>query len=108
MSLYEHVCITRKELSTFQVDNLSKMIEAMVEELGGSIVGKEYWGTRKFAYSINKNKSGHYLFFRLDTPPESINEIERRLRINEDIIRYLSIKVDQHSEEPTPLIETNN
>ena len=106
MSLYEHVCITRQELSSTQVDSLFESIGEIAKELGGSVIGTEYWGVRKLAYKIKKNKRGHYLFLQLDTPAESILEIERRLRINEDIIRYMSVKVDSHTDQPTPLLET--
>ncbi|MCY3675187.1 MAG: 30S ribosomal protein S6 [Paracoccaceae bacterium] len=104
MALYEQVCIARQELSNTQVERLSEDIEGILSDKGGSVLYKEYWGARKLAYAIKKNRRGHYLFFRLDSPPEAVIELERRLRLNEDILRYLTTKVDKHSEEPTPIL----
>ncbi len=104
MALYEQVCITRQELTNTQVEKLSGDIEGILSDNGGSILYKEYWGARRLAYVIKKNRRGHYLFFRMDSPPEAVIELERRLGLNEDILRYLTTKVDQHSEEQTPIM----
>ncbi len=107
MPLYEHVCIARQELSNPQVDGLFGEIEGALVDLGGKVVDKEYWGARKLAYAIKKNRRAHYLFLKLDAPAEAVIEVERKLRINEDVLRYLTIRVNQHSTQPTPIMETS-
>ena len=105
MTYYEHVCIAGQELSPLHVDNLKETIVSILEENGGKVVDTEYWGARKLEYKIKKNRKGHYLFFKIDSPPAAIHEMERLMRINESVLRFLTIRVDELTEEPSPILQ---
>jgi len=98
MPLYETVVIARQDLATAQVDELTQSIQSKVTELGGKTEKTESWGLRTLAYKINKNRKGHYVLFNFEAPPQAVFELERNMRINEDVLRYLTIKVDQFEE----------
>lgn len=104
MALYEHVLIARPDISPQQVDALIEDITRTVGEQGGKIAKNEYWGLRNLAYRVRKNRKGHYAMLNIDAPSEAIAELERRLRINEDVLRYLTIKVEAFDEEPSPIL----
>lgn len=104
MALYEHVLIARPDISPQQVDALIEDITRTVGEQGGKIAKNEYWGLRNLAYRVRKNRKGHYAMLNIDAPSEAIAELERRLRINEDVLRYLTIKVETLDEEPSPIL----
>lgn len=98
MPLYEHVFIARQDLSGAQAEALMAEFAAVVVEGGGEVVGQEYWGLRSMAYKINRNRKGHYGFLRLDAPPAAKEELERRQRFHEDVMRSMTIRVDAHEE----------
>ena len=103
MAFYESVVITRPELTESQVENLtSELIEIITTE-NGKVQSTENWGLRNLAYKINKNKKGHYFLINIDCNPSAIFEYERQMRINEDIIRFLTIKIDHISDKPSIL-----
>ena len=104
MSLYEHVFISRQDLSVPQAEGLIEHFSKILAEQGGEIVDHEYWGLKTMAYKINKNRKGHYILLNIESPPEAILEYERLMRLNEDIIRFLTIKIKQVDEKPSPLI----
>jgi small subunit ribosomal protein S6 len=104
MALYEHVVVTRPDISPQQVDALVEDITKIVTELKGKVAKSEYWGLRNLAYPIKKSRKAHYSLLNLDGPGNMIAEIERRHRINEDVLRFLTVKVDTLSEEPSPVI----
>jgi small subunit ribosomal protein S6 len=104
MALYEHVLIARQDISPQQVDALIEDITRTVGELGGKIGKNEYWGLRNLTYRVRKNRKGHYALLNIDAPSAAIHELERRHRINEDVLRYLTIKVEAHDEEPSPVL----
>lgn len=104
MSLYEHVIIARPDISTAQVEEMITHLTGKLKDLGGKVVKTEYWGLRNLAYRINKNRKAHYSLLQIDAPSAAILEIERQHRINEDILRYMSIRVDEFSEEPSPIL----
>ena len=108
MAFYESVVITRPELTETQIDNLIKNLSDIITKDGGKVVKKEQWGLRSFAYKINKNKKGHYFMLNLDSAPTIIFEYERQMRINEDIIRFLTIKIDKIDENPSILSSENS
>ena len=108
MAFYESVVIARPELTETQIDNLIKDLSDIITKDGGKVVKKEQWGLRSFAYKINKNKKGHYFMLNLDSAPTIIFEYERQMRINEDIIRFLTIKIDKIDENPSILSNENN
>jgi len=104
MSLYEHVIISRPDISPTQVEELIENLAKKIENLGGSVQGAEYWGLRNLAYRLKKNRKAHYSFLQVDAEPAVIHEIERQHRINEDILRYMSIRVDEFDEDPSPIL----
>ena len=103
MAFYESVVITRPELTETQIDKLIDDLSDVITKDEGKEVKKEQWGLRSFAYKINKNKKGHYFMLNLDSAPSTIFEYERQMRINEDIIRFLTIKINKIDENPSIL-----
>lgn len=104
MALYEHVVVTRPDISPQQVDALVEDITKVVTELKGKIGKTEYWGLRNLAYPIKKSRKAHYSLLNIEGPGEVIHEVERRHRINEDVLRFLTVKVEEFSAEPSPVI----
>jgi len=101
MSLYETVIIIRQETSTQQVEALADTLEDIVKQSGGSVKKRENWGLRSLAYKIKKNKKGHYILLNIEAPPTAIHEMERVMRLNEDILRYLTLRIDEIDEGPS-------
>ena len=95
MPLYENVFIARQDISGAQVDQLADTFTQLIADQGGEIKKREYWGLRNLAYRMNKNRKGHYVLFNIDAPPAAIAELERTMRINEDVLRYLTLRVDE-------------
>lgn len=104
MANYEHVLIARQDISPQQVDALIEDITRTVNELGGRIGKNEYWGLRNLSYRVRKNRKGHYCLLNIEAPATAIHELERRHRINEDVLRYITIKVEELDEEPSPIL----
>ena len=103
MALYEHIFIARQDISSQQVDDLSDELKEIIQTGGGTVTKVEHWGLRTLSYRINKNRKGHYVLFNLDTPYEALAELERLERLNEDIIRTLTIKVEELEEGPSAM-----
>jgi small subunit ribosomal protein S6 len=95
MPFYENIFIARQDISTAQVEALADTFANLVAENGGKVEKREYWGLRNLAYRIKKNRKGHYVLFNLDAPAGAVSELERNMRINEDVLRYLTIRVDE-------------
>ena len=108
MAFYESVVIARPELTETQIENLINDLSDIITKDEGKVVKKEQWGLRSFAYKINKNKKGHYFMLNLESAPTAIFEYERQMSINEDIIRFLTIKIDKIDENPSILSNNNN
>jgi len=104
MAYYEHVFIARPEISPQQVDALIEEVTNTVKELGGVTSRTEYWGLRNLTYRIRKNRKGHYALINIEAPTNAVAELERRLRINEDIMRFKTIRVEELEEEPSPIL----
>lgn len=104
MPLYEHIFIARQDISPAQVEGLTESLSNIVKENGGKIEKSEYWGLRNLQYKINKNRKGHYSLFNIDGPPAAVQELERQEKLNEDILRALTIKVEELNEEPSPVM----
>src|ERR1700753_1889773 len=104
MPLYEHVYLARQDLSAQQVEELTAQLTAVVEQLGGKIAKNEYWRVKSLTYRINKNRKAHMTLFNIDAPPAAINEIERQERLNEDVLRYLTIRVEELEEGPSAMV----
>ena len=106
MSLYENIFIARQDISGAQVDALADTLTQLVTDNGGEVKKREYWGLRNLAYRMRKNRKGHYVLFNIDAPPAAIAELERTMRINEDVIRYLTIRVDALDDGPSVIMQS--
>ena len=107
MPMYEHVFLARQDLSQSQVDALAQEATKIVEDNQGKVMLTETWGLRTLAYKIQKNRKAHYVMLRLDAPGTVIEELERQTRINEDVIRYMTIRVDEHEDGPSVMMRKN-
>ena len=105
MPLYESVFIARQDISANQVEGLADQFSKILEEGGGSVAKREYWGLRSLAFKIKKNRKGHYTLFNIDAPTAAIQEMERNMRLSEDVLRYLTIKVDELEEGPSIMMQ---
>ena len=107
MSLYELVCIARQEISPVRAKELSKKINDFIKAKGGKIRKEEYWGFKNLAYEINKNKKGHYLFFTLSTTPSVVAELNNQIKLTEDVLRHLFIKIkeSEYDKNPTEMMK---
>src|SRR6202012_1625988 len=101
MPLYEHVFLARQDASTQQVEELTTQMTGIVEQAGGQATKTENWGVRSLTYRMNKNRKSHFVLLNIDAPAAAISEIERQERISEDVIRYLSVRVEEHEEGPS-------
>jgi len=101
MAFYEHVFLTRQDVSGQRVDELVEQFKGIIEAGGGSIGKTEYWGLKSLAYRINKNRKAHFSLMNLDAPHEAVSEMERQMRINEDVLRFMTVRVDELEEEPS-------
>ena len=104
MPYYEHVFIARQDISPAQVETLTEDLTQIVKENGGTVANQEYWGLRTLQYKIRKNRKGHYGLLKLDAPALAIQELERRERIHEDILRAMTIKVDELTDDASPIM----
>ena len=108
MALYEHVFISRQDLTTLQTEDLIKQYSDILKDNGGKVIGHEYWGLRTLAYKINKNRKGHYCLIKSDSPPSASHEMERLMKLNEDIMRVLTIKVQKHEDGPSIMMRSKS
>jgi len=108
LPLYESVFIARQDISAAQVDTLADSFENVISENGGSIAKRENWGLRTMAYKLKKNRKGHYVLFNIDAPATAVHEMERQMRINEDILRYLTVRVDELEEGPSIIMRNKD
>ena len=104
MAKYEHVVIARQDISPQQAEALNEQIKTLIEENGGHIAKIEYWGLRNLTYRIKKNRKGHYSLLAIDAPAPAVNELERQLGINEDVLRYMTIRMDELNLELSPIL----
>ena len=104
MALYEHVFLARQDLAQAQVDALAETATKIVEDNGGKVVRTETWGLRNIAYRIAKNRKAHYVALDFEAPSNVVAELERQTQINEDVIRYMTIKVDAHEQGPSAMM----
>jgi small subunit ribosomal protein S6 len=105
MPLYESTFIARQDLSKQDVNKIADSLGTIVEQGGGKVVKNEYWGLRSLSYRINKNRKGHYTMLAIDAPAPAIKEMERNIRINEDIVRALTVRVDEIPEGPSVMMQ---
>ena len=104
MPLYEHVFLARQDASPQQVEELTAQMTGIVEQAGGKITKTENWGVRSLTYRMSKNRKAHFVLLNIDAPSSAIAEIERQERISEDVIRYLSVRVEEHEDGPSAMM----
>ena len=104
MPLYEHVFLARQDLAQPQVDALAENATKIIEDNGGKVVKTETWGLRSLAYRIQKNRKAHYVMLEIDAPAPLVAELERQTQINEDVIRYMTVRVDEHEAGPSAMM----
>ena len=108
MALYEHVFISRQDLSNAQAEGLIEHFSAVLSDNEGKVIDQEYWGLKTMAYKINKNRKGHYAFLKSDAPSSAVQEMERLMRLHEDVMRVMTIRVDEHEEGPSVVIQAKS
>src|SRR4029079_14929860 len=104
MPLYEHVFLARQGVSAQQVEELTAQLQRELEQMGGPVAKLEPWGVKSVSYRLRKNRKAHFTLMNLDAPSAAINEIERLERLNEDVLRYITIRVDEHEEGPSAMM----
>src|SRR5689334_20643193 len=104
MPLYEHVFLARQDASPQQVEELTAQFKGVVEQLGGKVTKTEQWGVKSLSYRLQKNRKAHFVLFNLDAPPAAVVEIERQERLNEDILRYITVRVEELEEGPSAMM----
>ena len=108
MPLYEHVFLARQDLAQAQIDALAESATKIIQDNGGSVVKTETWGLRNLAYRIAKNRKAHYVLLDIDAPPAALAELERQTGINEDVIRFMTIRVDAHEKGPSAMMRRSD
>jgi small subunit ribosomal protein S6 len=108
MPLYEHVYLARQDLSSQQVDELTAQLSGVIGQLGGKVTKTEYWGLKSLTYRMRKNRKAHMTLINVDAPPAALTEIERQERLNEDVLRYLTIRVEAHEEGPSAMMRKSD
>jgi small subunit ribosomal protein S6 len=104
MARYEHVYLARQDVTAQQVEELTNQYKDAIEKLGGRVGKIEYWGVKSLSYRIRKNRKAHFTLLNIDAPPAVIVEIERQERLNENVLRYLTVRVDAHEEGPSAMM----
>lgn len=107
MALYEHIFLARQDLSQAQVDALAATATEIVEANEGKVTKTETWGLKSLAYKIDRNRKAHFVMLNIDGPGSVVAELERQTRINEDVIRFMTIRVDEHEEGPSVMMRKN-
>src|SRR6516162_7126424 len=104
MPLYEHVYLARQDLSQQQVDELTAQYKGVIEQMGGKIAKVEYWGVKSLTYRIRKNRKAHFTLLNIDAPPAALAEVERQQHISEDVLRAMTVRVDELEEGPSAMM----
>jgi small subunit ribosomal protein S6 len=108
MPLYEHVYLARQDLSAQQVEELTTQLSGVITQMGGKITKTEYWGVKSLTFRIRKNRKAHMTLLNVDATPATLNEIERQERLNEDVLRYLTVRVEEHEEGPSAMMRKSD
>ena len=108
MALYEHIFIARQDISAQQVEGLVDMAQAVLEENGGKITKNEYWGLKSLAYRVKKNRKGHYTLLNIEADHAAVAELERRISLNDDIIRHMTLRVEEHEADESIQMRNKN
>lgn len=105
MALYEHVFLARQDVTAQQVEELTTRFKGVIEANGGSVAKTEYWGVKSLTYRINKNRKAHFTLLNIDAPAAAVQELERQQRIDEDVLRILTLRVEEHEEGPSAMLQ---
>jgi small subunit ribosomal protein S6 len=105
MALYEHIFLARQDVSPQQVEEMTNALTGVITEGGGKITKNEYWGLKSLSYRIKKNRKAHYTLLNIDAPHQAVTEMERQMGINEDILRFMTIRVDELEEGPSAMMQ---
>ena len=108
MPLYEHVFLARQDVTTQQVEELTAQFKGVIEGLGGKITKSEYWGVKGLSFRMNKNRKAHFTLLNVDAPPAALNEVERQERLSEDVLRFMTIRVDELEEGPSAMMRKSD
>ncbi len=108
MALYEHVFLARQDLSQSQVDALAASATDIIEKNDGKVTKTETWGLKSLAYKIDRNRKAHFVMLNIEGPGSVVEELERQTRINEDVIRYMTIRVEEHEDGPSVMMRKND
>lgn len=108
MPCYESVFIARQDISASQAEGLTENFSQIITDNGGNVVDTESWGLRSIAYRIKKNRKGHYVLMNIDAPAPAVHEMERQMRIHEDVLRYMTIRVDEIEEGPSAMLRNKD
>lgn len=108
MALYEHIFMARQDVSSQQVDTLVDHFKTVLEENGGSVGKIENWGLKTLPYRVNKNRKAHYALMNIDAPSAAVSEMERQMRIHEDVLRYMTVRVEEHEEGPSAMLRKSD
>lgn len=108
MPLYEHVFLARQDITAQQVEELTAQYQNVIEQLGGKVTKNEYWGVKSLTYRVRKNRKAHFTLLNVDAPPAALAEVERQQRLSEDVLRYLTIRVDAHEEGPSAMMRKSD
>ena len=105
MPLYEHIYLARQDVSPQQVEEMTNSLTEVLTQGGGKVTKNEYWGLKSLSYRIKKNRKAHYSLLNIDAPSAAIAEMERQMRINEDILRFMTVRVDELEEGPSAMLQ---
>jgi small subunit ribosomal protein S6 len=108
MALYEHVFLARQDVSQQQVDALVEQYSGLISEMGGSVAKTEYWGMKSLSFRIKKNRKAHYTLMNIDAPSDAVSEMERQMGINEDVLRFMTIRIDEFEEGPSAMMRKSD
>ncbi|MFD0915707.1 30S ribosomal protein S6 [Pseudahrensia aquimaris] len=108
MALYEHIFMARQDVSSQQVDTLVEHFKGVLEANGGSVGKIENWGLKTLPYRVNKNRKAHYALMNIDAPSAAVAEMERQMRLHEDVLRYMTIRVEEHEEGPSAMLRKSD
>src|SRR5882672_8074612 len=108
MPLYEHIMLARQDVSAQQVEELTAQLKGVIEQMGGKVSKLEQWGVKTLAYRMRKNRKAHFTLFNVEAPSAALNEIERQERLNEDVLRYITVRVEEHEEGPSAMMRKSD
>ncbi len=108
MPLYEHVYLARQDLSAQQVEDLTNQYKAVIEQMGGQVRKTEYWGVKSLSFRIRKNRKAHFTLLNIEAPAAAVSEVERQERINEDVLRALTVRVEELEAEPSAMMRKSD